>query len=136
MTLINTLDDVANISGLKLNNETCNVLKAGSSKINIQKQYLDHKHFLWSSEKAKALGITFTTNRKISLDLNLTPKLEEFKTCLKQWQHRKLTLLGKVTVIKTFALPKLIYPLTVLQTPPAHTITSNKYSIPNKLFKM
>ena len=124
MTLINTLDDFAKISGLKLNHEKCNVLKAGASKVNIQKQYLDHKHFLWSSEKAKALGITFTTNRKISLDLNLTPKLEEFKTCLKQWQHRKLTLLGKVTVIKTFALPKLIYPLTVLQTPPAQTIKS------------
>ena len=80
VTLINTLDDFAKISGLKLNNEKCNVLKAGASKVNIQKQYLDHKHFLWSSEKAKALGVTFTTNRKISLDLNLTPKLEEFKT--------------------------------------------------------
>ena len=58
VTLINTLDDFAKISGLKLNNEKCNVLKAGASKVNIQKQYLDHKHFLWSSEKAKALGLT------------------------------------------------------------------------------
>ena len=43
------------------------------------------------------------------MQLNLLPKLEQFKNCLKQWQHRKLTLLGKVTVIKSFALPKLIY---------------------------
>jgi len=56
------------------------------------------------------------------LKLNLDPKIEEFKTCLKQWQHRKLTLLGKVTVIKTYALPKLIYPLTNLQTPKQNTI--------------
>ena len=53
---------------------------------------------------------------------NLDPKIEEFKTCLKQWQHRKLTLLGKVTVIKTYALPKRIYPLTNLQTPKQNTI--------------
>ena len=56
------------------------------------------------------------------MKLNLDPKIEEFKTCLKQWQHRKLTLLGKVTVIKTYALPKLIYPLSVLQTPTQNTI--------------
>ena len=38
------------------------------------------------------------------------------------WHHRKLTLLGKVTVIKTYALPKLIYPLTVLNNPPKHIL--------------
>ena len=45
------------------------------------------------------------------------PKIDQFKTCLKQWQHSTLTLLGKVTVLKTFAIPKLIYPLTVLPNP-------------------
>ena len=32
----------------------------------------------------------------------------------KGWQHIKLTLLGKVTVIKTLALPKVIHLLTSL----------------------
>lgn len=50
------------------------------------------------------------------------PKLKEFYNCLKQWQHRKLTLIGKVTVIKTFALPKLIYPFSVLENPPESKI--------------
>ena len=45
---------------------------------------------------------------------NLAIKIEDFKTCLKQWQHRKLTLMGKITVVKSFAFPKLVYPLTVL----------------------
>ena len=31
--------------------------------------------------------------------------------------HRKLTLLGKITVLKSFALPKLVYPLTILPKP-------------------
>ena len=36
--------------------------------------------------------------------------------------HRKLTLLGKITVIKCFAIPKLVYPLTVLNNPPQQTV--------------
>jgi len=41
---------------------------------------------------------------------------------LKQWSHRKLTLMGKVTVVKSHALPKLIYILTVLQNPSTQII--------------
>ena len=65
----------------------------------------------------KTLGMVFSTNKELNIKLNLEPKLQEFKNCLKQWQHRKLTLLGKVTVIKSFALPKLVYPFTVLPNP-------------------
>ena len=53
---------------------------------------------------------------------NLYPKLNDFTNCLKRWQHRKLTLMGIITVIKTFALPKLIYPFTVLLDPPKEII--------------
>ena len=34
------------------------------------------------------------------MKLNLEKKISQFETCLKQWQHRKLTLMGKVTVVK------------------------------------
>jgi len=37
-------------------------------------------------------------------------------------KHRKLNLIGKITVIKTFAFPKLIYPFSTLQHPPKETI--------------
>ena len=39
-----------------------------------------------------------------------------------KWQHRKLTLMGKITVIKNFALPKLIYALSSLPNPPTQTV--------------
>ena len=38
-----------------------------------------------------------------------------------QWRHRKLTLIGKIVVIISYALPKLIYPLTSLPNPPQET---------------
>ena len=53
---------------------------------------------------------------------NLYPILNDFTNCLKRWQYRKFTLMGKVNVIKTFAFPNLIYPLTVLLDPPKEVI--------------
>ena len=47
-------------------------------------------------------------------DLNFRTKIIDISKILKSWQHRKLTLLGKVTVIKTLALPKLIHLFTSL----------------------
>ena len=48
-------------------------------------------------------------------EYNLLPKLCEFSNCFKRWSHRKLTLMGKITVVKTFT--KLIYHFTVLLDP-------------------
>ena len=47
-------------------------------------------------------------------DLNFRKKIIDISKILKIWQHIKLTLLGKVTVIKTLALPKLIHLFTSL----------------------
>ena len=63
------------------------------------------------------------------IENNLIPKLNDFVNCLKRWNHRKLSLMGKVTVLKTFALPKLIYPLTVLNIPPVDILKQIKSEI-------
>ena len=120
-TLIDVLENFSNISGLKLNPKKCQVLRIGSLK-NTSITFLRKKQFEWSSSKAKALGMVFCTNKDDIFKLNLEPKLKQFEVVLKQWQHRKLTLHGKITVIKTFALPKLIYALSSLQSPPKSVI--------------
>ena len=66
--------------------------------------------------------MVFKTNREDSLSSNLEPKIIEFEKCLMQWRHRKLSLMGKIVVIKSYALPKLIYPLTSVPNPPKETI--------------
>ena len=66
--------------------------------------------------------MNFYNQHKLNIEKNLLPKIKDFEACLKQWQHRKLTLMGKITVIKTFALPKLIYPFSVLPNPPKQVI--------------
>ena len=46
-------------------------------------------------------------------------------TCFKRWNHRKVYLIGIITVEKTFALPKPNYPLNVLSI---HQTKSNVLS--------
>lgn len=49
------------------------------------------------------------------MNIIMEPKIKEFCNCL--------SLIGKITLIKTFALPKTIYPLIVLENPPLEVIT-------------
>ena len=68
----------------------------------------------WSVFNFKLLGIDFSLDLSSMPDLNFRKKIIDVSKILKSWQHRKLTLLGKVTVIITLALPKLIHLLTSL----------------------
>ena len=55
--LIYTLDNFSYISGLKLNSSKCNVLRSGSLR-NTDLIFFKNRNFQWSSDKAKALGVT------------------------------------------------------------------------------
>ena len=81
--------------------------------------FLRKNNFCGLQVKQKLLEC-FCTNIDDIFKLNLEPKLKQFEVVLKQCQHRKLTLHGKITVIKTFALPKIIYALSSLQNPPKY----------------
>jgi len=86
-------------------------------------------NFNWTSTNATTLVMTFHNGKQLNISKNLEKKISEFHLCLKQWQQRKLTLLGKVTVIKTLALHKLIYPFTVIPNPSNKIITDINKSI-------
>ena len=126
--LIRILDDFKLISGLKLNINKTIILRIGSLRYT-DIQHLENLKFLWTSESAKTLGIVFANDKQKLIENNLLPKLNDFDNCLKRWNQRKLSLMGKITVVKTFALPKLIYPLTVLNNPPEHIINKIKTEI-------
>ena len=93
------LENFSNISGLRLNTKKCQVLRIGSSKYT-DVAYMKNTKFQWSSIEARALGMIFTNNKTDIMKLNLEKKISQLKTCLKQWQHKKLTLMGKVTIVK------------------------------------
>ena len=57
----------------------------------------------------KVVRVTFSTNTKDICKLNFEGKINELKRDIARWKKRHLTHLGKITLIKTFFLSKLIY---------------------------
>ena len=72
------------------------------------------------------MGITFYNKFENTIKYNLADKILEFENCLERWKKWKLSLIGKITVLKTFAIPKIVYPLTVLTNPDENTVKELK----------
>lgn len=71
----------------------------------------------WSQGRFKVLGIIFSTDVDQIPDLNLKNKKEEIENIFKRWEYRNLTLYGKISIIKTLALAKLVHILSIIPDP-------------------
>ncbi|VDI18058.1 Hypothetical predicted protein [Mytilus galloprovincialis] len=89
-----------------------------SPNVNVQATLYGKKLELENKREQKIEGIDFSLDLQAMLDINFTKKIKEMSSILKAWEHRKLTLLGKITVVKTLALPKIIHLLTLLTALP------------------
>ena len=62
----------------------------------------------------EALGIFFTYKESEQLQKNCYDKLKDIRLQTRLWRCRGLSLFGKVTIIKSFLLPKILYVLLVV----------------------
>ena len=83
----------------------------------------------WSHSNFRVLGLDFSLDLKSMVDINFSKKIKDVSRILKSWEHRKLTLMGKITVVKTLAIPKLIHLFTSLPN-----LSENKLNDLNTLF--
>ena len=97
------LDAFASISGLKVNYEKTEALWIGASKSS-NLTFPSSKPITWANEKVFALGVWFSTLEDRSLNSNFIEKIEKIRSILDNWSARRLTLLGKITIIKTLAV--------------------------------
>jgi hypothetical protein len=119
--LFSTLDQFERISGLKLNyDKTCNVWLG--SKINSNVEYLKHLNMTWNPQQYKILGLWYTNNLERMAELNFTDKFNETKKLFNIWMKRSITPLGKVAILKSLVLSKLIYLWIMLPNPPQEII--------------
>ena len=63
------------------------------------------------------LGIYIGHDKDQAHKLNWTIKLENISLLLQSWKKRKLTLFGKVAILKQLALPKILFSACMLHTP-------------------
>ena len=67
-------------------------------------------------DKVKTLGVWLSTDPVITMKANFNEKLTKPKATLGCWELRRLSLLGKITVLKSLIISQLVYILSPLPT--------------------
>ena len=112
---LHMLDNFQLLSGLKLNNKKTEALWIGANA-GKEEKLCPEKDLKWVKGKAKALGVWFSTNPDLTAELNYNEKLTKIKNSLSCWECRRLTLYGKITVLKSLIASQLVYILSPLTT--------------------
>lgn len=102
-------------SGLRLNHKKTEVLWIGANK-DSEEKFCPDKNFRWIRDKVKTLGVWLSTDAAITVKANYEEKLADLRATLSCWEFRRLTLLGKITVLKSLIISKLTYILSPLPT--------------------
>nr|BAC82626.1 pol-like protein [Ciona intestinalis] len=117
--------EFGNHSGCKINIAKSNAMYIGKKQPNSPHQ-LSSQGLSWPNTFIKYLGVKIPVNRnKTNLfTINFESIGKEIQAVTKPWLARSLSLLGRVTIIKALAIPKLLYKLSVLPV-----------SLPKQFFK-
>lgn len=102
--LFDTIDLFSTYSGLKVNHDKTEILLLGNMEVNSSELGVNE-----ISKVVKILGVHFTFNHSLFYKLNFESIEKSLRRLLKGWSWRGLTLLGKIQVIKSFAIPKILY---------------------------
>ena len=124
---LNTLEIYGTVSELKVNTDKTQIAWIGKKHA---KEKIDTgKNLVWGNTDFNLLGTHFLIDLNCMEDMNYKNSIESVKDLLNKWKKRFLTPLGKLTVIKTLALPKYNHLFTSLPTP-----TSDKIKTINNPF--
>ena len=119
---LSIVESFSNVSGLKLNLKKTEGLCMGS----LIGQNIIFPEITWSTTPLRYLGI-YIGHNKIENDVrNWEDKLEKMQKLLDVWRLRNLTLFGKITIVKTLAIPSLIFTATFLIPPDGFIEKINK----------
>ena len=103
------------ISCLRVNYKKTEVLWIGANAGSEEKLCPEHD-LKWMKNKVKTLGVWLSTDPIITMKANYDEKLTKLKASLSCWELRRLSLLGKITVLKSLIVSQLTYILSPLPT--------------------
>ena len=95
----------------------------GSLKYNLGKR--SPFNISWPEKYVIAIGVAFAYDPSVNCKITFEEKLGVLKKILNQWTTRNLTLMGRICIIKTLTISKLVYNTSVLTTPPNFTSEVN-----------
>ena len=111
------LQTFSEMSGLKLNVEKTSCMMFGADGWCTT----DNNFGLRWVHDMKVLGVVFTEDLKNVTEINIRPRLMQIEKEIVQWRRRHLTPFGKIAVIKSLLISKLVHLLAALPNPTAKT---------------
>ena len=105
-------EEFGKLSGLKINQGKTNFVWLGKEE--------DQPQFpLFGKlvKEVKILGVYFTLDIKVKEEMNYKEILSKIKRLLGWWKQRDLSMIGKIHLMKTYALSKLNYVSSLLVVP-------------------
>ena len=110
------LNNFSNVSGLKVNFEKSFIFLLGPYVTSTPNRFSNYEYPICKNSFTY-LGITFSHHYEDFFQLNYVPKLSRIKSILKIWETRDLTPIGKIQILKSFAISQIVYLLMVLPNP-------------------
>ena len=121
-SLLRVLNEFKELSGLEINTTKTEAMWLGEWKDRTDEPF----GFKWPKEPINALGVSFSYNQECANRLNFGEKIFNLEKTLNTWQRRNLTLYGKINIVKTLGISKLIYSASVLPVPDHYIQEINK----------
>ena len=116
--------DYGKVSGSTINYEkSADIMRIGSIRNTNMSLTLDY-NVSWTNGPIEVLGITLSPDIKETAIVNYTTVLEKIKKTIELWSSQKLTLYGKMSIINTVLLSKLIYRFSSLPSPNERIVKS------------
>ena len=116
-----TLESFSRFSSLQVNKDKTEIFAIGSHRLD-QSNYA-HK----VRTSIKILGIVFDYNVSSRMKANFEAILKCIKNTINTWKWKRLTLLGRMQLVKSFIIPK------VLRKVPLITVTGDLIKVVNSL---
>ena len=113
-TINSELDLFAKVAGPKLNKSKTVIMWLGNST---SKWSIDDLGLSWTDTPIKYLGFYIAPDMDKARTLNWENKLTKLQKLLDNWRKRKLTLFGRITIVKSLALSKIVHILMVETIP-------------------
>ena len=113
---LNTIEIFGSMSGLMMNKDKTKIIWIGRKKHSKDKLNTTQK-LEWGDTEFDLLGIHFSINLQDMQQANYLKYTNQIIQILDHWSKRYLTPLGKITIVKTFVLGKLIHLFSSLPNP-------------------
>ena len=99
-------------SGLKFNRQKTEAIPLGNLVLP-----KDFDVVKVTKKPVKILGIYFSTDKSENDVNNFDRKLSELESLISIWNRRNLSLVGKINIIRSLAIPKIMYSCNMLAIP-------------------